>query len=116
MRPDLRTPGERTFDRSLIGLLVWANGEVLSLVAMLFAAPLISLRAALLISGFWSILILLWCLTDVVRTWKDPSARVLRFSSLGLLLLLAFASIALALSSTLLTSSDEEIVETESTD
>ena len=86
---------------------------------MAFATSFISLGAASLIPIACSIAIvvyLLRCLIDVVRGWNDPAARVLRFSSIGLLLLIAVASIALALSPALFESSDEEPTETESTE
>src|SRR5688572_29075163 len=117
MNPMTRTSGERAFDRSVVGILVWAIGAFVSLLA--FATPAISLQVASLIAGVWSLLILgylCWCLTDVVRAWNDPSARVLRFSAIGLLLLLAVASIALTLTPALLPSGSDESAEIESTD
>src|SRR5262245_37228512 len=109
--------GERAFDRCLRGLLIWAIGVILSLIIMAFVARLFSWQTASLIPMVWSIAMLpgiLWCLVAIVRIWKDPSARVLRLSSLGLLLLLCVANVAFAFSPALLSSSDEKPADTES--
>lgn len=117
MNPSTRTLGERAFDRSVLGILVWAIGAFLSILA--FVTPAISLQVASLIPGVWSLVILVYllrCLIDVVRAWHDPSARVLRFSAIGLLLLLAAATVALALTPALIPSGSDEPTDVESTD
>ena len=106
-----RTPGEVAFDRcffplaalSVVGVVTVALTAVLSPPAhertevelasevpdptwplwLLFAVGLV-------VAFFW-----LRAFVGVVRAWRDPSARILRFSALGLLIPLAIVAVRL---------------------
>jgi hypothetical protein len=90
-----RSPGERAFDRCLFPFLLHLlqalalgvaslmdsrSDDGMPPVPRLIVWALFSLD--LLLCGHWA-----WAFRSVIAAWRDPFARVLRFSSLGLLLL-----------------------------
>ena len=108
-----RTPGEVAFDRcffplaslSVVGVVTSALTAVLSLPAHPRteaelasevpnpAWPLwILFSIGLVVAFFW-----LRAFIGVVQVWRDPSARILRYPALGLLLPLGFVAVRLLL-------------------
>jgi hypothetical protein len=59
-------------------------------------------KLVLFVPALWALVILCyiaWCVVSVLRAWSDPSARILRYCSLGILLLATLANIGAALGS-----------------
>jgi hypothetical protein len=75
-----RSPGERAFDRSFLPLAFFIAAFV---VRVRSGAP----SSAALVMAIARCISWLWALVSVLVAWHDPTARWLRFSALGLLLL-----------------------------
>ena len=75
-----RTPGERAFDRCFLPFVLFIAASVFRARA----EHLTPIASGLALAGC---LAWLWALGSVVRAWRDPAARWLLLSALGILFL-----------------------------